>query len=91
MICTLAQVKQSARIDGNEFDTEIPLLIAAAQSMIEHECGVDAGYFDAAPDAGAELCAISLCVNFIEEPNAPRDSTNSILRSPRLDKARSWL
>jgi hypothetical protein len=89
-ICTIDEVKQSARVDGDEFDPEIPRLIAAAQSMIEHECGAAAGAFDVAPDDGAKSCAVALCVIGIDDPSMPREKTHPILRSALLDKARSW-
>lgn len=36
---TLEQVKLSGRIDGTEFDTMIPLHIASARSVAEHQSG----------------------------------------------------
>jgi hypothetical protein len=90
-ICTLAQVKASARIDGSEFDAEIGTLIPAVQSLVEHECGVASGTFDTAPDAAATQCAIALCVSMLNDTESKLDSFHPILRSALLDKARSWL
>jgi len=90
-ICTLAQVKASARIDGTEFDTQIAGYIAAAQYAIEHECGVAAGAFDVAPDAAATQCAIALCVQMIDTPTAGSDELSPILRSALLQGARTWV
>jgi hypothetical protein len=95
-ICTLAQVKASARIDGSEFDTEIIDLIPSVQSMIEHECGVASGTFDTAPDAGANRAAVALCVALLDNPTiagefATANAQSTILKSALLDKARSWL
>lgn len=91
-ICTLAQVKGSigARIDGTEFDADIPRAIAAAQSMIEHECGVAAGAFDTSPNDAVTTCAIAVCVQLIENPAATRDDMRNILGSALLDGVRTW-
>lgn len=89
-ICTVAEVKLDARIDGSEFDTAIANYIAAAQSMIEHECGVAAGDFATAPDAAAKQCAIAISVQLVNNPAATRDDMRALLGSSLLDAARTW-
>lgn len=89
-ICTSAEVKDAARIDGTALDTNITQAIAAAQSLIEHECGVDADAFNTAPDAGAKQCAIAIAVRLIDNPTAGKDEVADLLRSALLDRARTW-
>lgn len=90
-ICTPDQVKAGARIDGTEFDGVIPGLIAAAQSAIEHECGVAAGTFATPPNAGVTQAAIALCVLMIDTPTAGREELAPILNSALLAGARTWI
>ena len=89
-ICTTAEVKDAARIDGTAFDAQITRHIAVAQSLIEHECGVDAAAFATAPDEGAKQCAIAICVRLIDNPVAGKDEVADLLRSALLDRARTW-
>lgn len=89
-ICTPEQVKASARIDSSAFDAEIPGYIAAAQAMIEHECGVAAGVFSTSPSASATQCAIAIAAKLVEIPTAGRDEFAPILKSALLDGARTW-
>lgn len=69
-LCTPDQVKGAtgARIDGAEFDAGLPDLIAAATRMIEQQCRVPAGHFDANPSPTASRCCIALCVAMINDP-----------------------
>jgi hypothetical protein len=89
-ICTADDVRASARVDGAEFDSIIAIAITAAQSMVEHECGVAAGAFDAAPNAGAKQCAIGICVKLIDNPTAGQEDFRALLGSALLDAARTW-
>lgn len=89
-ICTTDQVKASARVDGVEFDAQIAGYIAAAQALIEHECGAAPGAFATSPDPAATQCAIALCVQMIDTPTAGREELAPILRSALLDGARAW-
>lgn len=90
-ICTPDQVKAAARIDGSEFDATIPGYISAAQSMIEHECGVAVGAFSTPPDAGVTQCAIAISAALVANPTAGRDEMHDLLRSSLLDRARLWV
>lgn len=93
MICTVAEVKDGigARIDGTEYDDAIPRAIAAAQAMIEHECGVADGSFATAPNDATKQCAVALCVQLIDNPAATRDELGHILRSSMLDGSRTYV
>lgn len=92
-ILTPAEVKGAlgARIDGTEFDADLPGLIARVQAMLEHECGLESGDLDAATDNGAKQAALGVCVVIVDNPAAGRDELNAILRSALLDAVRTYI
>lgn len=89
-ICTPEQVKAAARIDGTEFDSQLAGYITAAQGLIEHECGVAADAFSAAPTPAVTQCAVALAAKMVENPSAGREEFEPILKSALLDGARTW-
>lgn len=69
----LSIIKTWARIDGDEFDTILPMMVAGAVALASHETGVD--YATAAmPDSVAMW--VSAQVKFwIDNPNAANEKT----------------
>ncbi len=75
-----ALIKTWARIDGTEFDTILPMMIASATALVIQETGVD--YLTVAmPESVQQWCA-AIVAHWINNPDAASDKT--LVPSPFL-------
>lgn len=85
-----ALVKAWCRIDGNEFDSILPLMIDSATAIASHETGVDYTV-EAMPDAVQQWVSANVSY-WIENPNAANDkkADPSPFLSSLLDPYRTY-